>query len=60
MTVPIVIPAQAGTQSYRTDLALGSRLRGNDNGGRFLVNPTAPTVVFGSVAPRNDRDDTVA
>jgi (1->4)-alpha-D-glucan 1-alpha-D-glucosylmutase len=29
---PVVIPAKAGTQENRTDLALGSRLRGNDDG----------------------------
>jgi hypothetical protein len=31
---PVVIPAQAGTQGDRTDLALGSRLRENDDGDR--------------------------
>jgi 16S rRNA (cytosine967-C5)-methyltransferase len=28
---PVVIPAQAGTQDHRAELALGSRLRGNDD-----------------------------
>jgi hypothetical protein len=33
-TAPVVIPANAGTQGNRTDLALGSRVRGNDDGDR--------------------------
>jgi len=30
-----VVPAKAGTQSQRTSLALDSRFRGNDEGGKY-------------------------